>query len=409
MDHFSLGGLIHEKEYSLFPPLFCCKFAQYSSTTFFAPNMKFSAQLSDLKAILPKVTAVIPSRSTLAQLENIQLELKAKKLTMMATDLEISVRSSIDVVSKTEGLIAITSRRLSDIVRSLPDGDLNFALDKTTRRVTLQTATGNYTMVAAESSDLPDMMQEFKPDGSTKTTGAAIKKMISTTIFAASTNEFRISMMGLLFQFSPDGTTCVATDGHRLVKITNPEIKTDAERDVIVPSKAVNLVVKSFADDDEVTINFSATQIEFKSENTSILSRLIDEQYPNYEAVIPRENEKTMTIAKSQITQSVKRVMIFSDNDTRQIRFQLAKDDLGILADNADEGAEANEHIPCDYSSDDLLIGFNGKFIDDALSHIEGESVNLRFSTPTRAVILEPFEQGKEEILMLVMPVRLNA
>ena len=113
--------------------------------------MKFSAQLSDLKAILPKVTAVIPTRSTLAQLENIQLELKAKKLTMMATDLEISVRSSIEVASKTDGLIAITSRRLSDIIRSLPDGDLSFSLDKTTRRVTLQTATGNYTMVAAES------------------------------------------------------------------------------------------------------------------------------------------------------------------------------------------------------------------------------------------------------------------
>ena len=371
--------------------------------------MKFSAQLADLKVILPKVTAVIPTRSTLAQLENIQLELKAKKLTMMATDLEISVRSSIEVASKTDGLIAITSRRLSDIIRSLPDGDLSFSLDKTTRRVTLQTATGNYTMVAAESSDLPDMMQEFKPDGSTKTTGAAIKKMISTTIFAASANEFRVSMMGLLFQFSPDGTTCVATDGHRLVKITNPEIKTDAERDVIVPSKAVNLVVKSFADDDEVTINFSATQIEFKSENTSILSRLIDEQYPNYEAVIPRENEKLMTIAKSQISSSVKRVMIFSDNDTKQIRFQLAKNDLGILADNADEGAEAKENITCDYGSDDLLIGFNGKFIDDALSHIEGDDVVLRFSTPTRAVILEPATQGKEEILMLVMPVRLNA
>lgn len=371
--------------------------------------MKFSAQLSDLKAILPKVTAVIPTRSTLAQLENIQLELKAKRLTMMATDLEISVRSSIDVATKADGVIAIPSRRLSDIIRSLPDGDLSFSLDKTTRRVSLQTATGNYTMVAAESSDLPDMMQEFKPDGSTKTTGAAIKKMIATTIFASSANEFRVSMMGLLFQFSPDGTTCVATDGHRLVKITNPEIKTDAERDVIVPSKAVNLVVKSFADDDEVTINFSTTQIEFKSENTSILSRLIDEQYPNYEAVIPRENEKLMTISKAQISSSVKRVMIFSDNDTKQIRFQLAKNDLGILADNADEGAEAKENITCDYSSDDLLIGFNGKFIDDALSHIEGDDVLLRFSTPTRAVILEPAQQGKEEILMLVMPVRLNA
>jgi DNA polymerase-3 subunit beta len=371
--------------------------------------MKFSAQLTDLKTALPKVTAVIPSRSTLAQLENVQLELKNKKLTLMGTDLEISVRSSIDVNSKTDGVVAIGSRRLGDIIRSLPDGELSFTLDKGTRRVKLETAQGNYTMATAESSDLPDMMQEFKPEGSTKTTGAALKKIISTAIFAASSNEFRVAMMGLLLQFSPDGTTCVATDGHRLVKITNPEIKTDSERDVIVPAKAVNLILKSFDDADDVTISYSAAQIEFKTANTSILSRLIDEQYPNYEAVIPRENEKNMAVSKSSLLASTKRVMIFSDPDTRQIRFQLGKNSLSILADNADEGAEAQEQITCDYASDDLLIGFNGKFIDEALSHVEGEDVTMRFSTPTRAVIIEPATQGKEDILMLVMPVRLNA
>ncbi len=371
--------------------------------------MKFSAQLADLKTTLPKVAAVIPSRSTLAQLENIQLELKAKKLTLMGTDLEISVRSSIDVNSKTEGVIALGSRRLGDIIRSLPDGEISFSLDKTTRRVALQTAQGNYTMAAAESSDLPDMMQEFKPESSTTTTGAALKKMISTAIFAASSNEFRIAMMGLLFQFSPDGTTCVATDGHRLVRITNPDIKTDAERDVIVPSKAVNLALKSFDDNDEITISFSATQIEFKNANTSILSRVIDEQYPNYEAVIPRENEKNMAISRSAVLSSVKRVMIFADPDTRQIRFQMAKDQLTILADNADEGADAKETITCDYNYDDLLIGFNGKFIDDALAHLETDDIIIKFSTPTRAAILEPATQGNEDILMLVMPVRLSS
>lgn len=371
--------------------------------------MKFSAQLAELKSTLPKVAAVIPSRSTLAQLDNIQLELKAKRLTLMATDLEISVRSSMEVNSKTEGVIALASRRLGEITRSLPDGEISFSLDKSTRRVSLQTAQGKYTMVSAESSDLPDMMLEFKPESSTTTTGAALKKMISTTIFAASSNEFRVAMMGLLFQFSPDGTTCVATDGHRLVRMTNPDIKTDAERDVIVPSKAVNLALKSFDDSDEITISFSATQIEFKNANTSILSRVIDEQYPNYEAVIPRENEKNMTISRSSVLSSVKRVMIFADTDTKQIRFQMAKDQLSILADNADEGADAAEMLACDYSYDDLLIGFNGKFIEDALSHLETDEIIVKFSTPTRAAILEPATQGNEDILMLVMPVRLSS
>ncbi|MFI5264342.1 MAG: DNA polymerase III subunit beta [Candidatus Kapaibacterium sp.] len=371
--------------------------------------MKFSANIADLQGTLPKVTAVIPSRSTLAQLENVQLELKAKKLAVMGTDLEISVRSSIEVASKTDGTISIPAKRFAEIIRSLPEGDLNFSLDKTTRRISLQTAQGNYTMTSGEAGELPDMAKEFKPEGSTTTSAATLKKMISSSIFAASSNEFRVAMMGLLFQFSPDGTTCVATDGHRLVKIANPELKTETERDVIVPAKAVNLITKSFSDSDEITISFSATQIEFKTNETSILSRLIDEQYPNYEAVIPRENEKMMTISKSAVLSSLKRVMIFSDADTRQVRMQMGKNSLTILTDNAEEGADAKEEIPCDYNHDDLLIGFNGKFVEEALSHIDGEDVTFKFSTPTRACIIEPVKQDKEEVLMLVMPVRLNA
>jgi DNA polymerase-3 subunit beta len=371
--------------------------------------MKFSASIGDLQQILPTVTAVVPSRSTLQQLENIQLELKAKKLTLMATDLEVSVRASIEVAAKTDGVLAANAKRLSEIIRSLPDGDLNATLDKTTRRLQLQSAQGNYTMATFAETELPDMRQEFKPEGSITAKASDLKKMISTAIFAASSNEFRAAMMGLLFQFSPDGTTCVATDGHRLVKITNPDLKSDGERDVIVPAKAVNLVAKSFSDDGEVTINFSATQIEFKNDSISILSRLIDEQYPNYEAVIPRENEKSLTVARPALLSSNKRVMIFADPDTRQIRMQLRKDDLSILADNADEGSNAEEHIPCDYSNDDLLIGFNGKFIEEAVAHVDSDDVLLKFSTPTRAVIIEPAKQSTFEVLMLVMPVRLSA
>jgi DNA polymerase-3 subunit beta len=371
--------------------------------------MKFSAQISDLKRILPYISAVIPSRSPLSQLENIQFELKSKRLTLMGTDLEISVRSTIEVNAKTDGVIALESRRLGEFIRSLPDGEISFSLDKSTRRVALQTALGKSSMTASDAGDLPDLMKEFSPEGSTTVVGSALKNMISTAIFAVSSNEFRASMTGLLFQFSPDGTTTVATDGHRLVRITDPSLKTDSERDVIVPAKAVNLVLKSFGDTDEITIRYASNLIEFANENTSILSRLIDEQYPNYEAVIPRENEKVMTIARSALHSSVKRVMIFADNDTKQIRLQLTKDQITINADNADEGVESSEVITCDYPHDDLLIGFNGRFLDDALSHLDCDEVIIKFSTPTRAAIIEPVPQGAQDVLMLVMPVRLSS
>ena len=195
----------------------------------------------------------------------------------------------------------------------------------------------------------------------------------------------------------------------RLGKISNPDLKTTVERDVIVPAKAANLVAKSFSDSEEITINFSATQIEFKSEKTSILSRLIDEQYPNYEAVIPRENQKAMTVSRSAMLSSLKRVMIFSEFDTRQVRLQLGKNSVTLTADNTEEGANAKEEVSCDYNHDDLLIGFNGKQLEESLSHIEGDEVTFKFSTPTRACIIEPVKQSKEEVLMLIMPLRLNA
>jgi DNA polymerase-3 subunit beta len=214
--------------------------------------------------------------------------------------------------------------------------------------------------------------------------------------------------MGVLFQFSPDGTRAVATDGHRLVRLFNTTLKTDSELDIIIPAKALNLISKSFDDTEPITLSFSASHVQFQSGATNILSRLIDERYPNYEAVIPRENDKQLIISKDAMLRSVKRVSIFANANTRQLQFQLAKDKMSVLAVNFDAGNEARENIACDYANDELTIGFNGRFIEDALSHLDTDEISLKFSTPTRAAIIEPPSQDEEDLLMLVMPVRLN-
>jgi len=371
--------------------------------------MKFTAQIKPLQEALAKVIAVIPSKSTLAQLETVLAELKKNTLKLTGTDLEITVSVDLDVVGKADGSANIPAKLFNEIVRALPDGELTFSLEKTTRRAQLQTAQGNYTITVDETAQLPNMLTDFKPEGSIQVEAGVLKRMISKTLFAVSTDELRPSMMGVLFQFSPDGTRAVATDGHRLVRIFNEQLKTDSELDTIIPSKALSLTSKSFADGDQVSVAFSPTHVQFKNDSVSILSRLIDERYPNYEAVIPRENDKQLLISKDAMLRSVKRVSIFANSATRQLRFQLAKDQLSVLAENFDAGSEAKEFIPCDYSYDDLVIGFNGRFIEDALSHMDGEEILLRFSTPTRAAIVEPTKQTGEDLLMLVMPVRLNS
>ncbi len=371
--------------------------------------MKFSAQIKPLQEALSKVIAVIPSKSTLAQLESVHTELKGNQLKLTGTDLEITVSVALEVSGKTDGSANVPARIFHEIVRALPEGEITFSLDPATRRVQLQTSQGNYTLTADDSATIPQAATEFKPDGSIKVAAETIKRMIGKTLFAVSTDELRPSMMGVLFQFSPEGTRAVSTDGHRLVRILNSSLKADNEVDVIIPSKALGLVLKSFADSEELSLSFSNTQVEFKNASTWILSRLIDERYPNYEAVIPRENDKQLMISKDAMLRSVKRVSIFANTTTRQLKFQLAKDSMSILAENFDAGNEARELIPCDYGQDDLTIGFNGRFIEDALSHLDTDDITLKFSTPTRAAIVEPAQLPNEDLLMLVMPVRLNS
>lgn len=371
--------------------------------------MKFIAQIKPLQETLAKVIAVIPSKSTLPQLETVLTELTGNKLSFTGTDLEITVVTTLEVTGVKDGTANIPAKLLAEIVRALPEGELTFTLDKTTRRAELETAQGKYHLSVDETAQLPNALAEFKPEGSITADAGTLRRLISKTMFAVSTDELRPSMMGVLFQFSPDGTRAVATDGHRLVRFMNVNLKTDSELDIIIPAKALGLVVKSFDEGDEIALSFSSSHVQFKAGETIILSRLIDERYPNYEAVIPRENDKQLVISKDAMLRSVKRVSIFANSNTRQLRFNLLKDKMEIQAENFDAGNEAREHIPCDYSNDSLTIGFNGRFIEDALAHLDTDEVSFKFSTPTRAAILEPTTQNGEDLLMLVMPVRLNA
>jgi DNA polymerase-3 subunit beta len=370
--------------------------------------MKFTAQIKPLQEALAKVIAVIPSKSTLAQLETVLTELNGTNLRLTGTDLEITVVVNLEVSGKKDGTANIPAKIFHEIIRALPDGEVTFVLDPETRRAQLQTEQGNYQLTVDETASLPNTAADFKPEGNIDLDALTLRRMISKTLFAVSTDELRPSMMGVLFQFSPDGTRAVATDGHRLVRIFNTNLKTENELDIIIPAKALNLVAKSFGEGDSIRFAFSATHVEFRTETTTILSRLIDERYPNYEAVIPRENDKQVTISKDAMLRSVKRVSIFANANTKQLKFQLGKDKMSILAENFDAGNEAKEQIRCDYGNDDLMIGFNGRFVEDALSHLDGEDITMKFSTPTRAAILEPIKQNGEEIMMLVMPVRLN-
>lgn len=369
--------------------------------------MKFNVTSSDLNQGLSAVIGAVPTKATLPILETILFESEDGKLKLTATDLEISIIEYIDAEIEEEGSIAIPARRLLETLRQLPNIPVYFEVDDR-QNIQFKTDKGTYKLVgevADEFPQTPAMAESVVLD----TTNELIQKAIQKTIFAVSNDDLRPAMMGVYFEINNGGSKFVATDGHRLVRFHNKGLKSDEELDFIVPDKALGLVVKAL-DGEECELTISKDHARFKSDNTIVITRLINEHYPNYESVIPRDNEKNLVISKEQMLATVRRVSVFSSSTTRQIRLQLEKDKMTIRAEDLDMSSEAKETISCEYSDESMEIGFNAKYLADVLSNIDGDEVHFEFSSPNRAGIVKPSDQEKgEQMLMLVMPVMLNS
>lgn len=369
--------------------------------------MKFNVSSNDLNQGLSAVIGAVPTKATLPILETILFESEDGRLKLTATDLEISIIEYIDAEIEDEGSIAIPAKRLLETLRQLPDITVFFDVDSN-QNIQFKTDKGTYKLVGEEADEFPEV-PDMNEGVVLKTTTKLIQNAISKTMFAVSTDDLRPAMMGVFFDIGSDESKFVATDGHRLVKFVNRNLTSAQPLSFIAPDKALNLVSKALdASDCELTV--SEDHVQFKSGNTIVISRLINEQYPNYESVIPRDNDKELLIDKSQMLSTVKRVSVFSSTTTRQIRLQLGHDKLTIRAEDLDMSSEAKEVISCDYNEGEMEIGFNAKYLSDVLSNVDGNEAKFEFSSPNRAGIVKPVnEEDGEEMLMLVMPVMLNS
>jgi DNA polymerase-3 subunit beta len=370
--------------------------------------MKFSVRSADLQKALSKTVSVVPSRSTLPILENILFDINSNTLKITATDLEISITVSLEVQGSQNGTIAVPAKKIFETVRALSDTNIVFTIDTESNKIKMKTDNGEYTLTGENSEEFPSL-PEFKGESEVPFEVALLQKMIGTTLFAVSADELRPAMMGVLIQFNKNEVRTVATDGHRLVRISNSNVpNTKLVKDIIVPAKALALLDKVAAGT-ETKVLISSGHVMFKFDGTSLISRLIEEKYPNYESVIPLDNEKHLVVNKHEMLQSVRRVSLYSNSTTHQIRFSVNKDEIRITAEDQDFGSEAKEKISCDYSSEELEIGFNSGYVVDVLSHMEADEIEFKLSSPNRAAVISPVTQKEgEDILMLIMPVRLN-
>jgi DNA polymerase III subunit beta len=370
--------------------------------------MKFAVNSTELQRILSKLGGVIPSKSTMPILENILFELSGGLLTLTATDIAISLTLTMKVDGKEDGKIAVPAKRLMDTMRSLPDTNASFTIDTGTNKVRIHTDTGQYQLTGEPAKEYPQIIT-FKGEEQFTLDTTHLRRIIHRTVFAVSTDELRPAMMGVLFQAKGNDLRTVSTDGHRLVRIIHKmQNPPGLKRDIIVPAKALHVVMKS-VEEGETTIGVTDTHVKFSFNDSLLVSRLIDETYPNYESVIPADNTKQMKVNREAMIGSIRRVALYASQTTHQVRFQIEKDNLQITAQDIDFGGEARETIACSYDSEPLEIGFNSQYLVDILTHLENQDVVMKFSTPTRAGIISPHDDaGHDDVVMLVMPVRLT-
>jgi len=370
--------------------------------------MKFIVSSSQLLRQLQVLGGVINSNNTLPILDNFLFEISENQLKVSASDLETTMTAVVAIESDSTGSIAISARLLLDTLKTFPDQPLTFKTEGDSV-IEISSDQGKYDMAYFGGDEFPKSVSLESPS-KTIVPSNVLATAISKTIFAAGNDDLRPVMSGVFFQFSTDNLTFVATDAHKLVKYTRTDVTADKTAEFIMPKKPLNLLKGVLGGQEDVVIEYNDANAKFTFENFVLICRLIDGKYPNYEAVIPKENPNKLTVDRASFQNSVRRVSIFSSKTTHQIRLKMAGTELNISAEDLDFSNKADERLSCDYQGDDMQIGFNSRFLSEMLSNLTSREVLIEMSLPNRAGILTPIDgtDEGEKITMLVMPVMLN-
>jgi len=373
--------------------------------------MRFIVSTSTLLKQLQSVSGALSNSTVLPILENFLFEIKSGSLTISATDLQTSMTTVLSLnEAKDDGRIAIPSRILLDTLKSLPEQPITFSIDDTTFGIEINAGDGKYKLSGENGDDFPKI-PVVDNASSVNLPSSVLVEAINKTIFAVSNDELRPAMTGVFCQLSPQSLTFVATDAHKLVRYRRTDAKAGSATSFILPKKALNLLKSALPSDDvNVSVEYNSTSAFFKFGNINLVCRLIDERYPDYEAVIPQNNPNRLTIDRQAFLGSLSRVAIYANKTTHQVRLKINGSELNISSEDIDFSNEAHERLTCQYEGDDMEIGFNARFLIEMLKNLSVEEVALHMSTPNRAGLLLP--QGgdeNEDVLMLVMPVMLNS
>lgn len=368
--------------------------------------MRLTISREKLQEGLAAVTASIPVKTTLPVLANILVETTDRGIKLSGTDLDIAVSTEVAADIESPGAVTIPAKKLSEIARELPPSPVKIAAIGE-QRITLECGRSKFKLLGLPRDEFPTF-PSVKFNESWRIKSGNLQKLIAHTAFAVSTEESRPILNGVLWELRPDRMAMVATNGHRLAKMEMAvESNAGPSQDLIVPPKALEQVRRLFPAEEDLEIARGENHIGFRSPFTSVFSRLIEGPYPNYELVIPRDNDRNAVADKGALISALKRMSVVASDQTHRIRLSFNSGMLKFSVQTPDLG-EAQDELPIRYTGDQLDIGFNASYLLEILRYIPTDEVKLTFKAPERAATLEPegwFDPAS--YLCLVMPLRL--
>ena len=374
--------------------------------------MKFVVSSTELLSRLQSISRVISSKNTLPILDNFLFDLSGNTLTIMASDLESSMRTRINLDNVDgSGKVAIEAKRLTDILKEFPEQPLIFEINQETLGVDIISDNGKFSIVGVNGDEYPEMLKLNEESAVTANIpGAILLKGINKTFFATGDDELRPVMSCIFIQFNENGATFVASDTHKLVKYTNSSVNTGSQASFILPKKPANMLKSVLGKgEQEIKLQFDDKNAYFQLSEYEMICHLQEGQYPNYEAVIPTNNPNRLTISRADFATVLKRVSVFSSS-SNLIKLDIKADQVTVTAQDIDFSISAYEKINAQYEGEDMLIGFKSAFLVDILNAMNTENVVLQMSDPSRAGVIVPLEKEseQEDELMLLMPMMIN-
>jgi DNA polymerase-3 subunit beta len=368
--------------------------------------MRFTIAREKLQEGLTAVSASIPAKTTLPVLANILVETTERGIRLSGTDLDIAVSTEIAADVEAQGSVTIPARKLTEIARELPPAPVKIAAVGE-QRITLECGRSRFKLLGLPKDEFPTF-PTVKFADSWRIRSGDLQKLISHTSFAVSIEESRPILNGVLWELRPDSMRMVATNGHRLAKMEMPINATNAPAsDLIVPPKALEQVRKLFPAEEELEIARGDNHIGFRSPFTAVFTRLIEGPYPNYDQVIPKDNDRVAVADKNSLMSALRRMSIVASDQTHRIRLSFNAGMLKFSVQTPDLG-EAQDELPIRFNGDPLDIGFNASYLLEILRYMPTDEVKLTLKAPEKAATVQP--EGWTDpatYLCLVMPLRL--